>query len=426
MNFHLRPSSKKGRFPGKLFIRIIHARQCRHIPRDYSIYTDEWDAEKKQIILPPTAGHDACLQSSNSRNNPAKPDRFRLLASIDESMKNDLSRLREIVSQLSGCGDYTVSDIVERFVNSLDRNTVRGYGAIAAGRLREQGRERTARAYLSAVRSFIDFNDGKDLMLSRITAPLIAEYEQHLFGKGLKPNTVSFYLRNLRAIYFRAAGERIIPRQSDNPFLGMHTGVYETRRRALDDRQIRALAKLDDVLHDDGQSRLRDSLMYFMFCYHARGMSFVDMAHLTRESIDGETLTYRRRKTGGSLEIKITGPMRRILTYFSRRTIGSDYVFPILDNRKLGIHRQYETGLKRQNRSLKVLARMAGIAGSLSTHAARHTWATLAKRLNIPVAVIGEALGHRDVKTTSIYLGSFDRATLDELSVKLSDAVEAA
>ena len=59
-------------------------------------------------------------------------------------------------------------------------------------------------------------------------------------------------------------------------------------------------------------------------------------------------------------------------------------------------------------------------------HLARHTWATLAKRLNVSIAVISEALGHRDVKTTSIYLGAFDRAAMDKLSEKMSAAAKTA
>lgn len=433
VNFHLRPSQCKGRHAGKLFIRVIHNRQSRQIARQYAVYTDEWEPVNKRIILP-TGGE--------------ATDRLHTLSLIDESMRNDLKRLQEIVSHLEQNGAYTVSEVMERFAASLDRNTVSGYAEIAASRLCEQGRQRTAQAYRTAARSFVNFNGGKDVLLSEIDAASMAAYEKHLLGKGLKLNTVSFYLRNLRALYYSAVAERSIPRQPANPFAGLHTGVYETKRRALDNRQIASLAKLDEALSEKlaeakavcepsvdewaaaeerrKTSGLYDALLYFLFCYHARGMSFVDMAHLKRENVGSEVLTYRRRKTGGVLEVTVTEPMRRILSHFASRVEGSDFVFPIIDPSRGSSWRQYETGLKRQNRSLKTLARMAGIAGNLSTHAARHTWATLAKRLNYPVEVIGEALGHRDVKTTAIYLASFDRATMDELSTRLSDTVIAA
>lgn len=69
---------------------------------------------------------------------------------------------------------------------------------------------------------------------------------------------------------------------------------------------------------------------------------------------------------------------------------------------------------------------MACVCKNLSTHVARHTWATMAKRMGYSIPVISEGLGHRDTKVTSIYLDSFGRSTLDELSTRLSKAVNAA
>jgi len=69
-----------------------------------------------------------------------------------------------------------------------------------------------------------------------------------------------------------------------------------------------------------------------------------------------------------------------------------------------------------QNKNLKKLAVITGTTKKLTTHVARHTYATLAKRANIPIAVISEALGHKEIKTTYKYLDSFDCSTLDNLS----------
>ena len=48
------------------------------------------------------------------------------------------------------------------------------------------------------------------------------------------------------------------------------------------------------------------------------------------------------------------------------------------------------------------------------TYYARHSWATIAKRKLVPVSVISEGLGHADLKTTQIYLDSFDDDVLDQ------------
>jgi site-specific recombinase XerD len=63
---------------------------------------------------------------------------------------------------------------------------------------------------------------------------------------------------------------------------------------------------------------------------------------------------------------------------------------------------------------LKYIARLAGIDFSLSTYAARHSFATVLKNSGVNVALISEALGHSDLTTTQIYLDSFENRQIDD------------
>ncbi|MCD8079352.1 MAG: tyrosine-type recombinase/integrase [Bacteroides sp.] len=145
-----------------------------------------------------------------------------------------------------------------------------------------------------------------------------------------------------------------------------------------------------------------------------------------KSEINHERIRYKRKKTGGYLEICITKPMRQIIRYFRKHTRSSGYVFPILTDSSGDQRITYETALSRQNKLLKELAVLAGISKRISTHVARHTWATLAKRMGYAVTLISEGLGHRDTQVTSIYLASFERSAMDELSNKLSAIVQTA
>jgi len=49
----------------------------------------------------------------------------------------------------------------------------------------------------------------------------------------------------------------------------------------------------------------------------------------------------------------------------------------------------------------------------------RHSWASIAKDLGIPLNVISEALGHNSAKTTQIYLHSIDRNVIDKANAKI-------
>lgn len=424
INFHLRPSTKAGYNEGKLFIRIIHNRKPKNLVTDYRVFPHEWDQAGRRVLLPDN-----------------DPYRAVYLGGIQSRMADDISRIRAVVKLLSRQGSYTVEDIAKGVELKVRANTVWSFSEMLGAKLRESGKDRTARAYRTAAKSLIAYNKGIDLKLEQIDEELIRDYEKHLKDRGLELNTISFYLRNLRAIYFKAVRARVILPKFVNPFLGLSTGIYESKKRALNHGQINALSALEAEIvsrieeerrkGDAGgrpivRSRnLHGSLLYFMFCYHARGMSFVDLAYLKKADIAEGIITYRRRKTGGLLHVGITEPMRKIIRYFEDRTRHSDYVFPIIDGLRGPARVQYESGLKIQNKRLKTLGDMAGIE-ALTTHVARHTWATLAKKEMIDIPLISEALGHKDTKTTLRYLGQFDQSTMDMVSKKMSGIIEKA
>ena len=66
------------------------------------------------------------------------------------------------------------------------------------------------------------------------------------------------------------------------------------------------------------------------------------------------------------------------------------------------------------NYNLKKIGKMIGLKIPLTTYVARHTWASIALHMNIPLATISEGMGHNSYKTTQIYLQSLDVATINE------------
>ena len=67
-----------------------------------------------------------------------------------------------------------------------------------------QGKEATSRLYQSLGNSFLSFF-GKNIRIDEINEKLIRLYEEYLMAKKLMDNTISFYMRNFRAIMNKAA-----------------------------------------------------------------------------------------------------------------------------------------------------------------------------------------------------------------------------
>lgn len=89
-------------------------------------------------------------------------------------------------------------------------------------------------------------------------------------------NTISFYMRNLRAVYNRAVEKGLTTQQY--PFRHVYTGVDKTVKRAIPIKAIKALKDLDLATN----LTLDFARDMFMFSFYTRGMSFVDMAYLKR------------------------------------------------------------------------------------------------------------------------------------------------
>ncbi|MCB0762538.1 MAG: tyrosine-type recombinase/integrase [Flavobacteriales bacterium] len=83
------------------------------------------------------------------------------------------------------------------------------------------------------------------------------------------------------------------------------------------------------------------------------------------------------------------------------------------------MERDIQWARSRHNRRLKKIAQRVDIDENLTTYVARHSFATIAKRKNIPLAAIQELLGHTSIKTTEIYLDSLSSETLDEYQRKI-------
>ena len=70
--------------------------------------------------------------------------------------------------------------------------------------------------------------------------------------------------------------------------------------------------------------------------------------------------------------------------------------------------------LENVNRCLKKIGKMIGLEIPLTTYVARHSWASLARNMDFPIAIISEGMGHNSYQTTQTYLDSIDTSRIDD------------
>lgn len=247
-------------------------------------------------------------------------------------------------------------------------------------------------------------HDQSDVPIYDVDANLMVKYEVWLKAEGVCPNTSSFYMRNLRAIYNRAVQQGITLQKY--PFKQVYTGISKTMKRAVSLSVIRQIRDLH--LSDESLIFSRD---LFMFSFYTRGMSFVDIAFLKKKDLQHGFLVYRRNKTGQQLLVKWEKPMQDLIDKYTSPS--TPYLLPILENNMPNVWHQYQNFIHRVNRHLKKIGWMIGLGFPLTTYVARHAWASIAQSRCISLAVISEALGHESEKTTKIYLSSLDTTRVD-------------
>ena len=65
------------------------------------------------------------------------------------------------------------------------------------------------------------------------------------------------------------------------------------------------------------------------------------------------------------------------------------------------------------NKYLKKIGEYLDISLKLTSYVARHSFATILKNSGVNISLISEMLGHTDLKTTQIYLDSFENTQME-------------
>lgn len=376
---------------GTLYYQITHDRVVRQINPGYKLYPTEWHSFTSQIVVPPNA----------------EESRYHYLLALQNNLKKETARLAEIIVRLNRTDSaYTADRIVELYNLRSDNDSFLLFTRNLIVQLKQIGKIRTAETYTCALNSFIRFQGETDLLWEAVDSNLMIEYEVYLKAEGVCPNTSSYYMRSLRAIYNRAVEKELTIQRY--PFKHVYTGIDKTVKRAVPVTVIRQIRNLN-LEHNPMLDYARD---IFMFSFYTRGMSFVDMAYLKKKDLHNGILSYRRQKTNQQLFIKWEKPMQEIIDKYD--TTGTPYLLPIIKDVGKDERRQYKNASHLVNCKLKKIGAQLGLTIPLTTYVARHGWASIAKSKNIPISTISEAMGHDSENTTRIYLASLNTSVIDK------------
>ena len=335
---------------------------------------------------------------------------------MHEAVQLDASRLQLIILTLDHSRkDYHAEDVVKQFFMKEKTDDFTTFAETLINRKREEGHPSLAAKYLSSLNSIKRFLDGRPLPFNDIDSKFLTDYETHLKNLGLCPNTTSFYMRNLRAIYNQAVEQGFTPQC--HPFARVYTGIAKTVKRAVNIDEILKIKAYRLPPHSI-EDFSRD---IFLFSFYTCGMSLTDIANLKKSDLQGNYLSYCRQKTGQRINIRWEECMQQLVDKYQRDD--SPYLIPIISHPGKDETRQYQNRIHLINHHLKKLGKKLGISSKLTSYVARHSWASIAKNQNVPLTAISQAMGHTSERTTTIYLKSFDNTPVDRANSKVLNTI---
>lgn len=333
-------------------------------------------------------------------------------------LKTKLDYQQKILEKKANSEEFTASSFINEQKEEIKAKTVEEFYLSLIEDLKQKGRIGNSYAYLNSYNTLRNFNKGKKLnyTFSHIDVPFCKKFEDWMRSKGNKDTTLSYQFRTLRATYNKAIEAKIVAREK-NPFIEYKLSHFNTKtiKRALSKNDILKLINANC----NGQSKLRQLTHdLFSFSYLCGGISFVDIANLTRQNIVEDRLIYQRQKTHGNINLLLSKEASTIIAKYSTYQQEAEYLFPILHCKR------HITPMQKNNRvhkichqvntELRKFAQELGITAEVTTYVARHSFATILKKSGVNIGIISQALGHQDIKTTQIYLSKFDNEQVDD------------
>lgn len=387
-----------------LIFRLTHNRKSTSIATGHQIEVTDWD-DNKQKIKPSFKG----TESPGRLNN---------------LLQKKMAHMVDILTRLDDHGKLkymSISEVRNHITQSTNKITFFQFTDNQIKELKQAKRVGNARVYQHTLNAVKNFRKNRDFTFDELNLDFLNRFERHYLAKGNKLGGISVYLRTVRAINRKA----------------IKAGIADKEGYAFDDYTIRngkpqkkaltlsAIRKISELELDEGTALFRDKNI-FMMSFLLNGMSFVDLARLKLSNIVDGRIQYARQKTEEPFNIKIHDQLIPILDYFSKDKRKSDYLLDIIpDGNPVDQYNKVTWARKRYNKNLKELAKMAGIEENVTSYAARHTFASGADDIGIPLTAISQMMGHKRISTTQAYLSGLRKSKIDtyqdEIYKKLSD-----
>lgn len=241
----------------------------------------------------------------------------------------------------------------------------------------------------------------EDCYLDEVTNQFIEDFE--FFLKTVRRcchNTTTKYLLNFKKIIRIALAKGWMKK---DPFAQVHFHFEPVEREFLEKQELKAMLNKEITI-----TRLAQVRDIFCFCC-LTGLAFTDVQQLRPEHLVADIhgkiwIRKARQKTKNMCNIPLLDEAQKIIDRYRDHPYCQTHgvLLPVCSNQKM-------------NSYLKELADICGIRKNLSTHTARHTFATLTLASGATIDNVAKMLGHANVNMTRRYAKVLDSSIMHDM-----------
>lgn len=387
--------------PSVLKIAIGHGNKTSYISLDARLLPNQWDSSKEKV--------------------KEHPDKQILNAYIYE-MKQNVDAQIIFLTREQKIKSMSANDIRDFIMEGLDPDRKKAkedkttflYRFNQYALRMKPGSKRTFDHTLNRLTAYVGEAALKKLKFEDMTVDWLTGFDVFMARTAPSKNSRNIHFRNIRTVFNDAIEDNIT---SFYPFRRFKIKGEVTAKRDLSVEELRRLAYFDC---EECAVKYRD---YFMLMFYLMGINNVDLCHL--KEISKGRLEFHRTKTNHFFSMKIEPEAMALIEKYR----GEEWLLDILD------HWSDATFfLKKMNKHLQKIGPVtrSGLGGKktytplfpkLTTYYARHSWASIASSLDIPIETISAGLGHEyGNRITAIYI-NYDNRKVDVANRKVIDWV---
>lgn len=369
---------------GRVRLMINNHSRTALLDTGVKVAPDQWHAPSRKIVRHPQRGN---LNAWLGKLLIAAEDRARELALSGAAQSMSVTDIAgDFRARLWGSGDTAAAhpfrEYADRFVSGKKGATAANYRTML-NRLYRHDPKAAER----------DIGAFTPQWARRLDSWVTEEYS---------PTTRNTFLVSISAIFLQAQRDGLV---SSNPLAALKRKTVQTRKRSLSREQFRTLWNAEP--RGRGETV---ALALFKASFLMIAANPVDISRMTEKSIVNERIEYDRAKTGKHYSIAVVPELSAVLEPYRKR--GALFA---------PLHKVQYTGTANYlNVHLRQLAERLGLP-PVTFYWARHSWASFAAELDIPVEVISSALGHSHGSAVTLVYIAIDLRKVDRAHRQVID-----